>query len=335
MISATIFLSAFLLFLVQPIIAKLILPRFGGGVAVWATCLVFFQVALLLGYAYAHQLVRARRCRPRCSRLHIALLLASLLVLPIIPGDALAACGSQANPSAQIAAACWWPRSACRSRCWPPPARCCRPGWRAPASRRDPYRLFVVSNLASLFALVCVPVADRAVARHHHAGTRVVGAAMRCTSRWRSPWPWRTRGARADPTPARPPASDPPPPLRALGIARPLGWVALAALASYELVAVTNHLTQNVPSMPLMWVLPLGALPAHVHAVLRRRSLVPAGAVPRRRADRGAGRCAGCCTTSTRCTASRCKRASSSSACSSCACSATANWRAAGRRRCS
>ncbi|MGL6111209.1 MAG: hypothetical protein ACRC2B_14030, partial [Rubrivivax sp.] len=54
----TVFLSAFLLFLVQPVIAKLILPRCGGSVAVWATCLVFFQAALLLGYAFAHYLVK-------------------------------------------------------------------------------------------------------------------------------------------------------------------------------------------------------------------------------------------------------------------------------------
>ncbi|HVQ02786.1 MAG TPA: hypothetical protein VMT14_04660, partial [Burkholderiaceae bacterium] len=87
MISATIFLSAFLLFLVQPIIAKLILPQFGGGVAVWATCLVFFQLTLLLGYAYAHQVVKRDRSG-RLRRVHIALLLVSLLVLPIIPGEA-------------------------------------------------------------------------------------------------------------------------------------------------------------------------------------------------------------------------------------------------------
>ena len=64
-IGATIFLSAFLLFLVQPIVAKLILPRFGGGVAVWATCLVFFHLALLLGYLYAHAVVQHDR-RGRC-----------------------------------------------------------------------------------------------------------------------------------------------------------------------------------------------------------------------------------------------------------------------------
>jgi len=79
----TIFLSAFLLFLAQPILAKLILPRFGGGVAVWATCLVFFQAALLLGYAYAHQLVRRDRAMLRYA--HIALLLASLALVPSIP----------------------------------------------------------------------------------------------------------------------------------------------------------------------------------------------------------------------------------------------------------
>ena len=80
----TVFLSAFLLFLVQPIIAKLILPRFGGSVAVWATCLVFFQAALLLGYALAHHLVQHGRSRA-LKAAHIVLLLASLALLPIVP----------------------------------------------------------------------------------------------------------------------------------------------------------------------------------------------------------------------------------------------------------
>ena len=73
--AVTIFVSAFLLFLVQPIIAKQILPWFGGSAAVWTTCLVFFQTTLLAGYAYADLVVRrlgpARRCR-----LHVALLVA-------------------------------------------------------------------------------------------------------------------------------------------------------------------------------------------------------------------------------------------------------------------
>src|SRR5690606_2991821 len=81
----TIFTSAFLLFLVQPIIAKQILPWFGGAAAVWATCLVFFQTVLLLGYAYAD--VTTRRLAPRRQLgLHVALLAVSLALLPIIPG---------------------------------------------------------------------------------------------------------------------------------------------------------------------------------------------------------------------------------------------------------
>src|ERR1700683_3594684 len=76
---ATIFLSAFLLFLIQPIFAKLILPWFGGSSAVWTTCLVFFQTALLAGYLYAHLLTR--------RWVHCVLLAVALLLLPGMPGE--------------------------------------------------------------------------------------------------------------------------------------------------------------------------------------------------------------------------------------------------------
>src|ERR671919_2621759 len=82
--AATIFLSAFLLFLVQPIIAKQILPWFGGAASVWATCLVFFQTVLLFGYAYADWTTRALRPRTQ-AMLHVALLAVSLALLPIVP----------------------------------------------------------------------------------------------------------------------------------------------------------------------------------------------------------------------------------------------------------
>src|SRR5258706_9160329 len=81
---STVFLAAFLLFLIEPLFAKLILPRFGGAAAVWAACLVFFQCALQLGYLYAD--LTSRRLTPaRQAQLHIALLLLSLLFLPIAP----------------------------------------------------------------------------------------------------------------------------------------------------------------------------------------------------------------------------------------------------------
>src|ERR1700691_1581470 len=83
----TILVSAFLLFQVQPVIARIILPWFGGSAAVWTTCLLFFQAVLLLGYLYSHWLYR--KLRPRAQMLaHIALLAASLIVLPIWPSVA-------------------------------------------------------------------------------------------------------------------------------------------------------------------------------------------------------------------------------------------------------
>jgi hypothetical protein len=83
--AVTIFVSAFLLFLVQPVTAKQILPWFGGSAAVWTTCLVFFQSTLLAGYAYSDLTVH--RLAPRNQvRVHAILLLLSLALLPIIPG---------------------------------------------------------------------------------------------------------------------------------------------------------------------------------------------------------------------------------------------------------
>ncbi|HEY2976768.1 MAG TPA: hypothetical protein VGJ35_02290, partial [Burkholderiaceae bacterium] len=150
----TIFLSAFLLFLAQPILAKLILPRFGGGVAVWATCLVFFQAALLLGYAYAHQLVR-RDGITKLRYAHLVLLLASLALLPIIPAphEPWPANGA---PGVQILvlliATIGLPFTLLAT------TSPLLQAWIAsgPAGR-NPYRLFAVSNLASLAALVLYP----------------------------------------------------------------------------------------------------------------------------------------------------------------------------------
>src|SRR5271157_5455837 len=83
----TISLSAFLLFAVQPIIAKMILPWFGGSSAVWSTCMLFFQAVLLLGYVYAHWLHQKAGARLQAV-LHMGFLAASLAALPILPNPA-------------------------------------------------------------------------------------------------------------------------------------------------------------------------------------------------------------------------------------------------------
>ena len=82
--AVTTFLSAFLLFEVQPLIGKAILPWFGGGSAVWSTTMLFFQMALLGGYAYAH-FISSRLSLRRQGYLHIGLMVAAILALPIIP----------------------------------------------------------------------------------------------------------------------------------------------------------------------------------------------------------------------------------------------------------
>src|SRR6185503_15509596 len=90
----TILVSAFLLFQVQPVIARIILPWFGGSAAVWTTCLLFFQLVLLLGYSYAHALVRY--LKPRTQMIvHVALLLVSCAVLPIFPPAAWKPSGTE------------------------------------------------------------------------------------------------------------------------------------------------------------------------------------------------------------------------------------------------
>src|SRR5438270_1554363 len=93
----TILVSAFLLFQVQPIIAKIILPWFGGSAAVWTTCLLFFQMVLLLGYLYAHAVVRYLKPRMQMV-LHIGLLVASAAALPIYPAASLKPSGT-ADPT--------------------------------------------------------------------------------------------------------------------------------------------------------------------------------------------------------------------------------------------
>src|SRR5260221_2528721 len=97
--AVTIFLSAFLLFQVQPLIAKMILPWFGGSSAVWSTCMLFFQAALLGGYTYAHWV---HRFAPRRQALvHSILLAVSLVTLPIIPNP-VSKTVAVSNPALQI-----------------------------------------------------------------------------------------------------------------------------------------------------------------------------------------------------------------------------------------
>ena len=255
---ATIFISAFLLFLVQPVMAKQILPWFGGSAAVWTTCLVFFQSTLLAGYAYSDLAVH--RLTPRWQvRLHTMLLLLSLAVLPIIPGVDWKPLGNE-NPSWRIlgllAATIGLPYFLLSTtspliQAWF--ART-RPG-------ESPYRLFALSNLASMLALVGYPFLlepwspTRAQALGWSGGYALfVGlciAAGRMSLRAA-----RASGnvdslVRADEIATADTNEPPPTP------ARQLLWCTLAATGSLLLLAVSNHITQDIASIPLLWIAPL------------------------------------------------------------------------------
>ncbi|MFO1281183.1 MAG: fused MFS/spermidine synthase [Burkholderiales bacterium] len=253
--AVTIFASAFLLFLVQPVTAKQILPWFGGSATVWTTCLVFFQTALLAGYAYADWTVR--RLAPRASvRLHVVLLVASLVVLPIIPGAFWKPAGSE-NPSwlilGMLTATIGLPYFLLSTTSPLIQAWFARtyPG-------RSPYRLFALSNLASMLALVGYPflLEPWVVTRVQAWGWSIAyaGFAALCAAAGfaslRAPGEPAGGPAAVDTTDA--PGDDAPP-----SPARQLLWIALAATGSILLLAVSNHITQNVAAVPLLWIVPL------------------------------------------------------------------------------
>src|SRR5262252_5635400 len=143
--AATIFLSSFLLFLVQPLVARLILPWFGGSAAVWTTCMLFFQALLLAGYGYAHVLEKKLPQGRLQPILHTLLLVAAVATLPISPSEAWKPLGDQ-EPISRIllllGATVGLPYLLVASTSPLLQAWCvrARPG-------SNPYRLFAVSNL--------------------------------------------------------------------------------------------------------------------------------------------------------------------------------------------
>jgi hypothetical protein len=239
----TIFLSAFLLFLIQPIFAKLILPWFGGSSAVWTTCLVFFQTALLGGYLYAHLLSRRLTARKQ-PWVHCALLAIALLLLPVMPGERWKPAGAS-DPAWQIlamlATVLGLPYLLLSAT---------SPLLQKWLSRdgSQPYRLFALSNVGALLALAAYPlwieprIATRAQDLWWSAGFATF--ALLCgVSAWLSRRPdnvWIETETSPETQSSIP-------------------WLLLAAAGSMMLISTTNQLTQNVAAVPFLWILPLGA----------------------------------------------------------------------------
>jgi SAM-dependent methyltransferase len=240
----TIFLGAFLLFEIEPLIAKRILPWFGGAAAVWIVCLLFFQVVLLLGYAYAHWLSSKLQPKTQAS-VHIAALAASLALFPFYPGSKWQPGPSQ-SPSLHIllllAATIGLPYFLLSSTS-PLLQR-----WYAQRYQTAPYRFYALSNVGSMLALLTYPVAvEPWLTTYHQALMWAVAYALFAILCAGIAWEARTLQ----------PASEGVRIGSSVGWKLQLLWVALAACGSMLLLSVTNHITQNIASVPFLWIIPL------------------------------------------------------------------------------
>jgi len=238
--------GAFLFFQVQPLIAKLILPWFGGSAAVWTSCMLFFQLVLLGGYAYAHWL--SHRTPVTQRGVHLSLLALSFLWLPILPSPGWKPNGVE-DPLFGIlgllAATVGLPLLLLSS------TSPLLQSWYSRANGDStPYRFFAVSNAGSMIGLLTYPVlVEPYLTSHRQAWTWSISYcafAAVCTA-----VAWRTHGARKEP------ANRETAKIAAPFVRERLLWAGLAACPSALLLAVTSHMTENVAAIPFLWVLPL------------------------------------------------------------------------------
>jgi spermidine synthase/MFS family permease len=253
--ASAIFLSAFLLFQIQPMIAKMILPWFGGSAAVWITAMLFFQTALLGGYLYAHWSISKLRPKTQ-SIVHMLLLALSFAFLPVAPALAWKPTGTE-DPILRILGLLTFsiglPYFLLSS------TSPLLQAWYARTHQTAlPYRLFALSNLASLLGLLAYPLFVETHVRLQQQSLGwsiafalfvVLGIIVAVASHKRTlieAGPLKET-AKTDMSNCRPPT-----------VREKILWLLLAGCASTLLLAVTNHLTQNVASIPFLWVLPLG-----------------------------------------------------------------------------
>ncbi len=231
--------SSALLFVVQPVMAKSLLPQFGGSAGVWIACMLFFQVTLLLGYLYSFCLTRYLGVRAQ-ALVHCGVLTLSVIALPLKPRLEVHA----GSPTAAILFSLAWsvglPYFALSA------TSPLLQSWLALRGRHFPYRLFALSNAASLLALLAYPVAIEPF-----FSTRLQMA-------------WWSGGYAAlllllavvaDANLLRTRPADGPRPM--VSGRRPWLWIALAACASTLWLAVANYLGQQVAAMPFLWIVPM------------------------------------------------------------------------------
>lgn len=249
----TIFLGSALLFAVQPMIARMLLPRLGGAPAVWNACIVFFQAALLAGYAYAHG--TGRLAPRRQLAVHAGLLVLATAALPfrLIAGGP--------GPGT-LAPALWLLKALLMAIGLPFVALAAGApllqrwlSWSRQPRARDPYFLYAASNVGSLLALAAYPVLiEPALGLEQQrmlwaAGYLVYGLlALACVA-----LAWKERDAAGTEHDDTGPRTEDSRPTRE----QRLWWLALAAAPASLMLGVTSVLTTDVAAMPFLWILPL------------------------------------------------------------------------------
>jgi hypothetical protein len=249
-LAVTIFLGAFLVFQVQPIIARYILPWFGGSPSVWTAAMLFFQVMLLAGYTYTHFIVGRLPLRRQVS-VHLLLLALTLILLPITPPDSLKPNGmedpvwaillvllvSVGIPYVLVASTAplmqsWYTKI--------------HPG-------RSPYRLYALSNMGSILGLLMYPFVVEPLlgARDQTLLWSFAYGLFVAISFWTAIPMYRLVSETHDIAINTSPKAIPAP------MANRLLWLALSACGVIVLLAATNHLCKDVAVIPLLWVLPL------------------------------------------------------------------------------
>lgn len=281
--AATSLLGAALLFVVQPLVARLVLPHFGGSATVWSTSSLFFQVLLLLGYVYAH-LSTVGLGRRRQPMMHLAVLLLPLVALPVALPDNL-----RPDPSASPIA---WLLLTLAMTIGLPFAVISTTGpllqrwysWTNSRRADDPYFLFATSNLGSFGGLLAYPFIveplltvdqQRVWWSWGFVGFLVLmgtcAAVARQSNRTEGPSQQRSSSV------AAPRQADPAPPTPVTG-RTVAAWLGLSFLPSTLMLGVTAHISTDVAAIPLMWVVPLAIyLATFVVAFARKSRVVPLG----------------------------------------------------------
>ncbi len=278
MFAGTAFFGAGMLFLVQPMIARLLLPSYGGSATVWSTSSLFFQVVLLLGYVYTDRTTRLGPRRQR--RVHWIVLLLPLLVLPLaVPADA--------SPPVGASPVMWLLRTLAIVVGVPflvlattGPLLQKRYSWLGFSRSSDPYFLFAASNLGSFVGLLAYPFLIEPFfsldeqERLWSIGFVVFIVLTACCLLL----PGANRPPEAAVTDATEAVTDPESEeadAERLPVSRVVTWTALAFLPSALMLAVTSHITTDIAAIPLLWVLPLAIYLATFVGAFARSSRQP------------------------------------------------------------